>query len=228
MSLPAALTRWFRRVFPQKPLGRRGEEAAAAYLKRRGYKVLARGSRLRPGELDLVMLDGRTIVFVEVKTRQTQEAGHPSEFVDEAKQRRLSRLAVTFSEASLAHGAAGAVRRRGGHLARRPPQAGNRTFSQRVRRRGEMGVLLLKQGRSRETASRARAATWCRPFSSRLEPARQAVSRLRFRAALREAPSLPLVPAVTTVLKSGDFRDASEPPREEIPCHGATTSTKSS
>ena len=42
------------------------------------------------------MLDGRTIVFVEVKTRQTQHAGHPSEFVDEAKQRRLSRLAVTF------------------------------------------------------------------------------------------------------------------------------------
>ena len=96
MLLPAALARLFRRLFPQKPLGRRGEEAAAAFLKRRGYKVLARGNRLRPGELDLVMLDGRTIVFVEVKTRQTQDAGHPSEFVDEAKQRRLSRLAVTF------------------------------------------------------------------------------------------------------------------------------------
>jgi len=96
MAFRAALTRWFRRLFPQKSLGRRGEEAAAAYLKRRGCKVLARSDRLRPGELDLVMLDGRTIVFVEVKTRQTQEAGHPSEFVDEAKQRRLSRLAVTF------------------------------------------------------------------------------------------------------------------------------------
>ena len=82
--------------FREKPLGRRGEEAAERYLRRRGYKVLARGKRLRPGELDLVMLDGRTIVFVEVKTRQSQEAGHPAEAVDATKQRRLTRLAVTF------------------------------------------------------------------------------------------------------------------------------------
>ena len=96
MEFPAVLTGWLRRLFPEKPLGRRGEAAAERFLKRRGYKVLARGNRLRPGELDLVMLDGRTIVFVEVKTRQSQEAGHPAEAVDEKKQRRLTRLAVTF------------------------------------------------------------------------------------------------------------------------------------
>ena len=72
MRLPAVLSGWLRRFFPEKSLGQRGEEAAERYLKRRGYKVLARGNRLRPGELDLVMLDGRTIVFVEVKTRQSQ------------------------------------------------------------------------------------------------------------------------------------------------------------
>jgi putative endonuclease len=46
--------------------------------------------------LDLVAVDGRTVVFVEVKTRQTDEVGHPAEAVDEAKQRRLTRLAVAY------------------------------------------------------------------------------------------------------------------------------------
>ena len=87
---------WLRRVFPNKSLGQRGEEAAARFLKRQGYGILARGKRLRPGELDLVVLDGRTIVFVEVKTRTSQDAGHPSEAVNAVKQRRLTRLAVTF------------------------------------------------------------------------------------------------------------------------------------
>jgi putative endonuclease len=96
MPLPAFFLRWYRRFFPQKTLGQRGEEAAARYLKRLGYKILARGRRLRPGELDLVAVDGRTIVFVEVKTRTSQDAGHPSEAVDSEKQRRLTRLAVTF------------------------------------------------------------------------------------------------------------------------------------
>jgi putative endonuclease len=96
MNAHGAVSRWLARVFPKKTLGQRGEAAAARYLCRRGYKVLARGSRIGPGELDLVMLDRKTIVFVEVKTRQTQEAGHPSEAVDERKQRRLTLLAVTF------------------------------------------------------------------------------------------------------------------------------------
>ena len=87
---------WFERFFPKKTLGQRGEAAAARYLRRRGYKVLARGGRIGPGELDLVMLDRETIVFVEVKTRQSHDAGHPAEAVDEHKQRQLTRLAVRF------------------------------------------------------------------------------------------------------------------------------------
>ncbi len=91
------LSTWLRRLWPQRPLGQRGEAAAARYLKRRRYKVLARGRRLQPGELDLVVLDpDGTIVFVEVKTRTTGQTGHPAEAVDAAKQRRLTRLAVTF------------------------------------------------------------------------------------------------------------------------------------
>jgi putative endonuclease len=96
MRLSSILALWWRRVFPAKTLGRRGEDAAARFLKRQGYKILARGSRLVTGELDLVALDGRTIVFVEVKTRSSADVGHPAEAVDANKQRRLTRLAVTF------------------------------------------------------------------------------------------------------------------------------------
>jgi putative endonuclease len=96
MNIQHVVSRWFERFFPKKTLGQRGERAAARYLSRRGYKVLARGDRFGPGELDLVMLDRETIVFVEVKTRQSHDAGHPAEAVDERKQRKLTRLAVTF------------------------------------------------------------------------------------------------------------------------------------
>ena len=96
MKLRLSVSRWLKRFFPKKTLGQRGEAAAARYLRRRGYKVLARGDRQGPGELDLVMLDRRTIVFVEVKTRQSHDGGHPAEAVDELKQRRLTRSAVTF------------------------------------------------------------------------------------------------------------------------------------
>jgi len=98
MSVRRSLSDWLRRLFPKKTLGQRGEAAAARFLRRRGYKILARGDRFGPGELDLVALDRdrKTIVFVEVKTRQSHMAGHPSDAVDDIKQRRLTRLAVTF------------------------------------------------------------------------------------------------------------------------------------
>ena len=96
MTLRHAVSDWLRRLLPKKTLGQRGEAAAARYLRRRGYKVLARSHRFGPGELDLVMLDRETIVFVEVKTRQSHDAGLPAEAVDEHKQRRLTMLAVTF------------------------------------------------------------------------------------------------------------------------------------
>lgn len=96
MGLGTAASRWLQRLFAKSPLGNRGEARAARYLRRRGYKILARGSRLFPGELDLVALDRDTIVFVEVKTRRSADVGHPAEAVTPAKQRRLTRLAVTF------------------------------------------------------------------------------------------------------------------------------------
>jgi putative endonuclease len=101
VSARQSFSRWFRRLFLEKTLGQRGEAAAARYLLRRGYKILARGDRFGPGELDLVALDrkaagGRTVVFVEVKTRQSSERGRPGEAVDRRKQEKLTRLAATF------------------------------------------------------------------------------------------------------------------------------------
>lgn len=96
MALRKALSDWFRRLFPEKTIGHRGEAAAARFLRRNGYKILAQGHRSRTGELDLVALDRKTIVFVEVKTRVSDEAGLPSEAVDRDKQRRLTQQAVAF------------------------------------------------------------------------------------------------------------------------------------
>jgi len=96
MIVPRVFTQWRRRWFPAKTLGQRGEAVAARHLKWRGYKVLARSDRTKPGEIDLVMADRGTVVFIEVKTRQSHDAGHPADAVDDAKQRRLTRLAVTF------------------------------------------------------------------------------------------------------------------------------------
>ena len=85
-----------RRFLAPRPLGRRGEDAAARYLRKLGYVIVARAQRDNIGELDLVAVDGRTVVFIEVKTRTTHAAGHPADAVDEAKQRRLTRLALSY------------------------------------------------------------------------------------------------------------------------------------
>ena len=87
-----------RAVFAREllPLGPRGEQAAARYLRRQGYKIVARGERSPLGEIDLVAVDGRTVVFVEVKTRESQDSGHPADAVTPDKQRRLTRLALAY------------------------------------------------------------------------------------------------------------------------------------
>ena len=77
-------------------LGRRGEERAARYLKKKGYRVVAKNFRCRGGEVDIVALDGATVVFVEVKTRSSRAYGPPKLAVDERKQRQLVRAALTY------------------------------------------------------------------------------------------------------------------------------------
>jgi putative endonuclease len=90
---------WWANWFRAKPLGARGEDAATRFLKGRGFRILGRQVDTRHGEIDIVAVDGRTVVFVEVKTRQSTDAGHPSEAVDQPKQERLTRAALAYLKA---------------------------------------------------------------------------------------------------------------------------------
>ena len=77
----------------RKELGRRGEDAAAAYLERIGMRVEDMNWRIAAGEIDIVAWDGPDLVLVEVKTRRSLKMGTPEEAVSPSKQRRLARLA---------------------------------------------------------------------------------------------------------------------------------------
>ncbi|MGP9694461.1 YraN family protein [Brachybacterium sp. AOP25-B2-12] len=74
-------------------IGRLGEDIAAAHLAARGWYILQRNFRVARGELDIIALDGSTLVFVEVKTRRTILSGVPQAAVDQRKLRRIRHLA---------------------------------------------------------------------------------------------------------------------------------------
>jgi putative endonuclease len=77
-------------------LGRAGERRAAWFYILRGYSVLARNYRCPRGEIDLIVRRRRSLVFVEVKSRQQTRTGEPEEAVDAAKQMRVVRSAEHF------------------------------------------------------------------------------------------------------------------------------------
>ncbi|MCX7590467.1 MAG: YraN family protein [Kiritimatiellae bacterium] len=78
-------------------VGEWGEKTAESFLIRKGYRVLGRRVRVgRREEVDLVVLDGHTVVFVEIKTRAGEAFGRPVAAVDRAKRRTLSRAAIRF------------------------------------------------------------------------------------------------------------------------------------
>ena len=91
---------------PHLELGRRGEELAAAYLLQRGYRLVAANfsvpvGRNRSGavinvEMDLVAYEGRTLCFVEVKSRASSWFAPPQANVDRRKQRQISRAARAY------------------------------------------------------------------------------------------------------------------------------------
>ncbi len=82
---------WWRRWF-----GTRAERAAARFLKKLGYRILVRNFACDLGELDLIVLDQRTIIFVEVRSTEEADGSRPAASVDDAKQKRLTRLALYF------------------------------------------------------------------------------------------------------------------------------------
>jgi putative endonuclease len=79
-----------------KLLGDKGERLAARHLKRQGYRILRRQHSTAGGEIDLIALDGDCVVFVEVKTRAGDAAGHPTEAITPDKQKKLTDLALMY------------------------------------------------------------------------------------------------------------------------------------
>ena len=100
MKPPKRLARvvaWLAALGGDLPLGQRGERAAEKHLRRNGYRIVAKNFRAAGAEIDLVAMDGETLVFVEVKTRRSRAAGAPEEAVDERKQKRIRRAAEVFA-----------------------------------------------------------------------------------------------------------------------------------
>ncbi|MBI4579230.1 MAG: YraN family protein [Planctomycetes bacterium] len=77
-------------------LGRLGEQQAERFLRRLRYRTVARNYRCPLGEIDLIMLDRSTVVFVEVKSRRGTDHADPEDSVTRAKQERLGRCAQYF------------------------------------------------------------------------------------------------------------------------------------
>jgi putative endonuclease len=80
----------------RKLTGKRGEDIAIAYLKGRGYRIVERNYKCPLGEIDIVARDGDEIVFVEVKSRKSEEFGDPQLAVGLEKQKRVSRISLTY------------------------------------------------------------------------------------------------------------------------------------
>ena len=86
---------------PKDVLGRQGEQFAAEYLQRAGYRILDRNWRCADGEIDIVAAERRILVVCEVKTRSGTRYGTPLEAITRQKRNRLRRLAVRWV---IAHG----------------------------------------------------------------------------------------------------------------------------
>jgi putative endonuclease len=92
-------------VAPHIEYGQRGEELAARWYVRNGYKVVDRNWRCGVGEIDLIVRRGRTLVVCEVKARKSHAFGVPALAVGPAKQQRLRRLAAAWLAANrVGHG----------------------------------------------------------------------------------------------------------------------------
>lgn len=80
----------------RQALGKIGEDLACREAEKRGYEVIARRYRRRAGEIDIIVRDGATLVFVEVKTREGLAYGAGGDAVGSVKRRRLVEVAIDY------------------------------------------------------------------------------------------------------------------------------------
>ena len=83
----------------KKELGKKGEELALRFLKKRGYRIIEKNYVCKMGEMDIIAKEKDTLAFIEVKTRTSTTFGAPQLAVNSAKQRQLSKVALTYLKA---------------------------------------------------------------------------------------------------------------------------------
>lgn len=81
----------------KRPLGQQGERAAAAHLRRQGFRIIGRNVQLGRYEIDIIARQGDTIAFVEVKTRRDDALLDPQVNVDAEKRRRIIKAAREYA-----------------------------------------------------------------------------------------------------------------------------------
>ena len=81
----------------RQEVGKRGEEAARKFLKKRGYRIRETGFRCRHGEIDIIAQQKDCLVFVEVRTKSNLEFGTPEESITHAKKEKLIASALAYA-----------------------------------------------------------------------------------------------------------------------------------
>lgn len=77
-------------------IGKKGEDTAERYLKKHGYRIIEKNYKTPSGEVDIVALDKGTVVFIEVKTRRSDEFGPPELSVNSRKRQKIIKAAFHF------------------------------------------------------------------------------------------------------------------------------------
>ena len=77
-------------------LGTKGEGVAVDFLKKNGYKIITKNYKTPMGEIDIIAQDNKTLVFIEVKTRESLMYGQPFEAVNSAKKRKIAKVALLY------------------------------------------------------------------------------------------------------------------------------------
>ena len=80
----------------KKKTGDKGENIAADFLTQKGFEIVARNYRFNKGEIDIIVRRNNWLLFVEVKTRSSNDFGEPEKFVDQAKANHIFRAAEQF------------------------------------------------------------------------------------------------------------------------------------
>ena len=76
--------------------GKIGEEAAAAFLRRKGYQIIERNYRNKLGEIDIIARDGGVLAFIEVRTKSSEAFGSPFESITKQKQKKLGQVSQSY------------------------------------------------------------------------------------------------------------------------------------